>query len=108
MVRLKADTTHLEMVRLKADTTHIWKPLWRHQALMRFSPQRPWHSNCSASRSMGGEHMAGKTVAKRLRFAALAAGVGGALLFLWSIRAAGASAIDPVAAKVKMLSPVVR
>jgi len=38
---------------------------------------------------MGGEKLA----AKRLRFAALAAGVGGALLFLWSIRAAGTSAV---------------
>ena len=38
---------------------------------------------------MAGEKMA----AKRLRFAALAAGVGGALLFLWAIRAAGTSAV---------------
>jgi hypothetical protein len=39
---------------------------------------------------MGGERMA---ATRGLRFAALAAGVGGALLFLWSIRAAGASAV---------------
>ncbi|HET6958026.1 MAG TPA: lysylphosphatidylglycerol synthase domain-containing protein [Vicinamibacterales bacterium] len=37
-----------------------------------------------------GESIAAK---RSLRFAALAAGVGGALLFLWSIRAAGASAV---------------
>jgi Lysylphosphatidylglycerol synthase TM region len=34
-----------------------------------------------------------KVAAKRLRFAALAAGVGGALLFFWSVRAAGTSAV---------------
>ena len=39
---------------------------------------------------MGGKKLA----AKRLRFAALAAGVGGALLFLLSIRAAGTSAVS--------------
>jgi Lysylphosphatidylglycerol synthase TM region len=39
---------------------------------------------------MGGE----RTAAKRgLRFAAVAAGVGGALLFLWSVRVAGTSAV---------------
>jgi hypothetical protein len=38
---------------------------------------------------MGGE----KLSAKGVRFAALAAGAGGALLFLWSIRAAGTSAV---------------
>jgi len=39
---------------------------------------------------MGGEQMAAR---RGLRFAALAAGVGGALLFVWSIRTVGASAV---------------
>src|SRR5258705_9995012 len=40
--------------------------------------------------SMDGEQLA---ATRGLRFAALAAGVGGVLLFLWSIRTAGASAV---------------
>jgi hypothetical protein len=40
--------------------------------------------------SMGGEKVAAK---RGLRFAVLAAGAGGALLFLWSIHAAGAQAV---------------
>jgi hypothetical protein len=46
---------------------------------------------------MGGETMAAK---RGLRFAALAAGGGGALLFLWSIRTAGASAVGDGVSRV--------
>jgi hypothetical protein len=46
---------------------------------------------------MRGEKMASK---RGLRFAALAAGGGGALLFLWSIRAAGASAVSDGVSRV--------
>jgi lysylphosphatidylglycerol synthase-like protein len=61
----------------------------RHVAPCALSIRRSWHSTCSTSRSMGGKKLA----AKRLRFAALAASAGGALLFLWAIRAAGTSAV---------------
>ena len=48
-----------------------------------------WHFACSASRAVDQQLTPGRGV----RLAAVAAGVGGALLFLWSIRTAGVAGV---------------
>src|SRR5260221_7749705 len=53
----------------------------------RVPPPPSWHLACSALRAV--DQQSGPPTRRRLPLAAMASGVGGSLLFLWPIRAAG-------------------